>query len=89
MIQICSIMQVIEKGNEAKILFNNCSVTITKSHAIQFLNELENYVNRFANKYGLNKENVLKAFVYLKIKGISKRNDLSNFGIKQINVDEL
>ena len=53
------------------------------------MNELENYVNKAIDKYELNKEHVLKAFVYLTIKEISKRKDLYNFGIKQINVDEL
>lgn len=82
-------MQVVEKENEAKIIFNNCSVTILKSHAIHFINELERYVKRCSNKYELNKENVLKAFVYLTIKEMSKRKDLYNFGINKINVDEL
>lgn len=89
MIELCSIMRITEKDNYAKIIFDDCSIIILKSYAIQFLTELKNYVNKWSKKYELNKDSGLKAFVYLTIKDISGRDDLLNFGIKKISINKL
>lgn len=86
---ISTIMQTIERENDVRIIFSDCNLTILKEYAISFLVELEKYIQQNMDYYRLNDQNALKAFVYLAIKEISKRKDLSNFGIRDVKVIEL
>lgn len=82
-------MQTIERENDVRIIFSDCSLTILKEYAINFMLELEKHISQSNIAYKFNEEYALKAFVYLTIKAISKRNDLKNFGITNIKVNEI
>lgn len=86
---LSSIMTTIERENDVRIIFSDCSLTILKEYAISFIINLEKHIEQSNFACRLNDYAFIKAFVYLTLKQISKRSDLCDFGIIDIKVNEL
>lgn len=81
--------KIIEGETESKAVFADCFIRISNNRIISFLESLDNYIDANIREYKLFNEYRIKAFIYCTIKMISRRKDLSEYGIKEIQINEI